>query len=775
MPLWRFNHIPDNSPHRVYEASFHQAGYMNKVKVGESMASWGEHAEQMHSFEDGLTTRLSRRKFTFLLAFIIVAGLVTLTYILFPRIYRAEATVLVLSAEPVVGPLDDPANEQKIGDPADLESQIQILSSPQLIQELLAMDDIHRAILRECKDERMPIVDYAKSLFGPVLTCEEVLNSPSMAFQTLAKNLDVKQSGKSRVISVAYLSPFPEVAQLIVNSLSDTYISRRLAWKLEPRDAAIKWLHGHTDQLAQNLKTSEGLIAEYVHNHGLVHGQTAKIAAERLSELEKQRVEAEAELAAAVGRLEQTSLTRGASSEVRDVLTNRTISDLKQQLASVTSQIAKQSRSYGPSHPMMIGLQESQAYLTAAIEEEVRKLEASVRHDYLAARSRVATLTKQVEDLKLQVSSADKSEAEIAAAQQDVDVDRGLYADMSKKLAQLETERRLVSADVRVLSYADAPTRIFFPKLLTFGIVGFLLASASAAVAALYRDRADRSVRDAVTLALSAEGPVLARIPEVKASQSKKLLEAPRVEEPSAFQDAIRALFAECVLLNDHIERRTIIVASSESGEGKTFIALALARFAALTGRRVLAIDCDLRQPCFQTALSLPERPGLSEFLRQAAIETLPAVTLPGSPGLSDARHWDARPRELVSVTSINGLDVIAAGRPAVDSTELLSGPAMKFVLDWAAMNYDLIIVDTPPSRILKDARIIARNGDGVLYCARWGRSFLPSLVDGVRELRAAGGRVIGLVLNRVEESQYRLYDSSQPSAYTYLPVSAER
>ena len=163
------------------------------------------------------------------------------------------------------------------------------------------------------------------------------------------------------------------------------------------------------------------------------------------------------------------------------------------------------------------------------------------------------------------------------------------------------------------------------------------------------------------------------------------------------------------MLVDDANPPRSMLVTSSHSGEGKTFITLALAHFAAAAGKRVLVLECDLRQPSFVKALGLSGEHGLNDYLRgKSSIE------------------------EAIIATGSSRLDVIPAGRAAMNSTELLSNRRMRQLLEWATTHYDLVLIDTPPSQVLRDARVLARHVDAVLYCAQWGR-----VADGL----SAGGR----------------------------------
>ena len=196
----------------------------------------------------------------------------------------------------------------------------------------------------------------------------------------------------------------------------------------------------------------------------------------------------------------------------------------------------------------------------------------------------------------------------------------------------------------------------------------------------------------------------------------------------------MRALFGRCFLVPGEAPR-TLMVGSSDVGEGKTFLTLALAAFAATTGRRVLVIEADLRRPSICNVLDLPRGEGLSEFLR----DTKP---FRGADALASI------------VTRHQGLHVIAAGAPVVSSTELLSSGRFDALMSVARANYDLVVVDSPPSLLLMDAQVLARRVDAIIYCASYGRSQLDRVMAGIRAVSGAGGRVLGMVVGGVRSGE---------------------
>ena len=192
-------------------------------------------------------------------------------------------------------------------------------------------------------------------------------------------------------------------------------------------------------------------------------------------------------------------------------------------------------------------------------------------------------------------------------------------------------------------------------------------------------------------------------------------------------------------------QRRTFLITSAAPGEGKSFTTLALAQLIASSGRRVLVVECDLRRPTFAAALNLSAGPGLVDVLRGFV-----------------------PPREAVARTAILTLHAIPAGAPCTESTELLMGPRMAELMAWAA-EYDVVLLDTPPSEVLMDARVLAKLVDGILICTRWGRSKLTGLGATIDGMEASGGFVYGVAVTMVEVRQHALFDARPVPTRAYM------
>jgi len=160
----------------------------------------------------------------------------------------------------------------------------------------------------------------------------------------------------------------------------------------------------------------------------------------------------------------------------------------------------------------------------------------------------------------------------------------------------------------------------------------------------------------------------------------------------------------------------------------------------------VLAVEADMR------------RPGWREALRIDA----------NGPGLADVLRGAADTQDALRRTTL-GFDVLTAGAATIASTELLSNGRITPLLAWARQHYDLVLIDSPPSQRLMDAHLLAGQVDAVLFCARWGHSSLDAVAEGVRDMRQAGGKVIGVALSMVKPREYPLYSAARPHRGLYL------
>jgi capsular exopolysaccharide synthesis family protein len=196
----------------------------------------------------------------------------------------------------------------------------------------------------------------------------------------------------------------------------------------------------------------------------------------------------------------------------------------------------------------------------------------------------------------------------------------------------------------------------------------------------------------------------------------------------SPISEAFRSLRFNLESVQDH-DLKTITITSAGRGEGKTTTALNLAVASAQSGRKVLLLDADLRNPSIHLSFAMDNNIGLTNFLT----------------GQSSAK-------EIIRDAYLDNLSIITSGPILPNPSELLASKALSSLLTELKRDYELIIMDAPSILPLTDAKIIAAKCDGILLVVGYGKVRQNVAKRVKEELLLTKAKLIGVVLNRMRE-----------------------
>jgi receptor protein-tyrosine kinase len=202
-------------------------------------------------------------------------------------------------------------------------------------------------------------------------------------------------------------------------------------------------------------------------------------------------------------------------------------------------------------------------------------------------------------------------------------------------------------------------------------------------------------------------------------------------QKDSEFSESFRNVLASILLpANSGETPRVLVVTSPQPGEGKTTVASNLAIALAEIKHRVLLIDGDMRKPRLHGVFDVPNTTGLSDLLTEKeAILDLPT-------------------EQLVRKTQIPNLFVIPSGPGPDGIFNKLYSPRMMRLFCRFREEFDHVIIDAPPCLEFADARILARNADGVILVFRANKTDKRTALAVVEQLMRDRIRIVGTVLN---------------------------
>lgn len=174
-------------------------------------------------------------------------------------------------------------------------------------------------------------------------------------------------------------------------------------------------------------------------------------------------------------------------------------------------------------------------------------------------------------------------------------------------------------------------------------------------------------------------------------------------------------------------------ITSARPGEGKTTVAVALGRTAALSGERVIVLDCDVRRPSLGRILGAWSSPGLIDCLTgKASLEQV-------------IRHHSQADMDFISATGAS------SSAPPSNALALFMSDGMARLIAALRSEYDLVLLDLPPVFALADARVVARAADATVLCLRWRHTPRVVVRDALTLLAEAEAHVAGIALTKVD------------------------
>ena len=557
------------------------------------------------------------------------------------------------------------------------------------------------------------------------------------ATNILISKLNVKAVDWGKVINITFSSLDPKTASRVANDFPEAYIVDQLEAKFEATEKANAWLTEQLEELETMVVDSERAVEFYRDEYGLAEGSGNTLLDTQVSELSSQLIIARSELAEVNARLNQLrrlleSGGQGAETAA-EVMSSALVQQLRTQEAQALSRQSELSVELGPKHPRMLQVSAEIIEIRERIRDEVQRIAIGLEQEAEFARTRVASLETNLRAARGETSAQNKEAIQLRALEREAAANRTLYQTFLNRFKETSSTQGLESSDARIISAAEVPGWPSSPnrkKLLTqYILLGFF--GACGLVLALQMLNPGMMTPEQVQQVLKEYVIGLIPISPNKAAPHDYVLEKPN----SGLVEAINSLKFGLALSDPDHPVKAIQVTSSVPEEGKTTLAIALARVMAASGQKVVLIDGDLRRSSIGKKLNMPEKhKGLSDLV------------LAGDEPLAEFLLRDEKGK----------VDVIPAGTAKyANATDIFSSHRMKEIVGMLKSIYDLIIIDTPPVMAVADARIIGRIVDKTLFVIRWDKTPRKVARAAVEQLHRAEVDIAGVVLQQVDLDRY--------------------
>jgi capsular exopolysaccharide synthesis family protein len=541
----------------------------------------------------------------------------------------------------------------------------------------------------------------------------------------------------SKVVTIAYQSPNPELATLIVNAAVEAYMEELLEMKMSSSRYAINWMTEKAKEEAAKLDKSERELQAYMKANDIITLENRiTIVPQRLSELSVELTKAETK------RRELETLyekIRSVSKKGRDmealplVESDGTLQALRSQILRAEQNVVELSKKYGEKHPSMIVARGDLEVLKKKRAEEIRRVIESIANEYELAAANEKNLRRRLGDTKQEALNLNEKFIQYEVLKRAADTNRQFYNALMTKTKEQSITEQIQTIDVWVLEKAEVPGAPVKPQKRRSIMMGLILGLLGGIGMAFFVEYLDNTVKSPDEVELKTGVSVLGIVQRLK--DKERRIERVVLEEPtSPIGESYKALRTALLLSKAEHPPRSILLTSAIPNEGKTATAVNTAVAMALSGQKVLLIDGDLRRHQIHKVFNVPNVKGLSSYLA----------------GVSDS--------DIVVETEVNNLSVVTPGPTPPNPSELMSSARMEKLIEEMTGKYDMVIFDSSPILTVSDSLVISRYVDASILVVRSGKTTYDMARRALRMLDDVNATMLGLVLNDFDEKRGGYY-----------------
>lgn len=553
----------------------------------------------------------------------------------------------------------------------------------------------------------------------------------------------------------------PEEAARRADAVAQGFINLSLEARRAQASAARTFIEDQIAVVTRDLRASEEALVQFKAQGGNVSlSEQTSLKVNRLAEFEAELATARTERRSVEAQLNRAraELERRAKIAPATWTASPLISPLRQQLASLEVELAGLQEQFTEKHPAVLAIRAKIAQTKTKLSEQMaRSLDAQTyavdpAYQYLSQQvvqaevARSALVAKEgalgatIERWAGLLRDLPPRELSLARLTRDHKVAEQVYLLLSGKYQEARITEASVVSDIRIIDRAALPLAPVEPNPVKNGLTGGVLGLLLGIVAAFTMEGLDRTFKTAKEAERVLGLPALGVIPRTGerpwAMRNGKRVRLPiplvrAMNTQAPFVEAHRTLRTNLLYCAPGEALRTVLVTSPGPGEGKTTTAVNLAAsLTQLAGMRVALCECDLRRPTLAGVFEISEAVGLSDYLvgeRSVAGEVTES--------------------QVVFRTAVEGLEIIPAGRPTPNPSELLASARLREYLGRLRERHDLVVIDSPAVLAVTDAAVIARYADAVVLVVRAGATHRDAALRARRQLEAVGARLAGFVL----------------------------
>lgn len=516
------------------------------------------------------------------------------------------------------------------------------------------------------------------------------INTIDATIQKYRAELGVEIPNKQ--VSVIYLSLTEKIQQkgeLVLNALINTYLRANVNDKNRIADSTMQFIDERLKLVSGELTGIEKDIENFKTDNKLTDiSVQSRLLLENTSEYNKQLTGQEVQLSV-INALEQ--FLRDNQNNARIVPSSLVMQDanfiaIVNRYNELQLQRDRMLLSLTDSHPNILSTDVQLANLRTELLSSIQSIKSGVA-------AGINELNKRTMVFKDEINKVPSKERAFLDYSRQQAIKQELYLFLLTKREETAISKSSTIANARVVDAAKSDSSPFKPSKLTIILLGLIAGISLPVGFGVLKDSLNNRVNSMDDISAATQVPVVAEI----GHNSTGEIIASDNGSGAIITEQLRSLRTNLQYLLTGKSQNTVLITSSMSGEGKSFLSINIASVFALAGKKVILLEFDLRKPKLTQSLQL-EKKGFTNFI------------------LDEESNW----RNWIQPSKINdNFHFMSSGPLPPNPSELLMLPKVTTLFKELSENYDYVIVDSPPVGMVTDAEILATHASITLYVVR--------------------------------------------------------
>ena len=652
--------------------------------------------------------------------------------------YLSEATLVIAQDENKLTDIEEAYSQDAISN--RVNNQMAILKSDE-VMEYIVNDEKNTLEFKELYSTKK------KNIFKRIFTKPVIINKEYIK-SLLTNNFTVRNIPRSDVLLLSFVSNNPRASQLALKNIINSYQRYEVDSKIQITNYANIKITERLKDLTIQMDIADKKLAKYKEENDLV--DTGDVKSLKIKEIQSLSTNI-FDLKQKIQKQENDLLSVKAANgdvdillAIEDLSGRKEISNIKNNLTANKNNIQSLLLIYTTSHPKVTQGYELEISLKAQLKEILNEVIQKKVFELSNSKNFIEMSEKDLDNATNELRVIEQKEAGMLNFAREVESSRKLYENFLQRVKETNEAQNLQISKLKIIESPSLPSGPFSPTpyknlimALIFSFIGFY--------GLVFYKEMNSSIIKTPEAIDHLNIPQIAILPKVEnIKKGYHILQMFLEDSESNFSESIRS--SRAVIESKFKKNSSYLVTSSNPSEGKTTYAFNLALSLEKT-YKVLFIEADIRRPSVLNSFYKFDKEifGLGEIISNSA-------------GLKET---------IFKVPGTN-LDIVTSGAKRFDMSDIVNKEQLRKFFDVLKLEYDYVIIDSPPVQPVSDTLILTQASDYNLFVVRSETSRTLAFMSSIKKIHNVGAKIDGIIINDLDTSKDSYYNYNYNYNYNY-------